>query len=105
MEIKIDSRNSFDELISKEKFCLVDLYATWCGPCRMLAPTIEKIASNSNGRYAVAKVDVDEVEEIAIRYGVNSIPTLLYFKDGVLVEKSIGLKTEEQILNTIEKYI
>ena len=105
MELEIKTSNDFDKLINSGSLCVVDLFATWCGPCRMLAPTIEAIAEKTNGKYSVAKVDVDEVEEIAIRYGVNTIPTLLYIKDGILLEKSVGLKTESQILNTIEKYI
>ena len=82
MELVIKTSNDFDKLINSGSLCVVDLFATWCGPCRMLAPTIEAIAEKANGKYSVAKVDVDEVEEIAIRYGVNTIPTLLYIKDG-----------------------
>lgn len=105
MEIIIKSAKEFDELISGDKLCVVDLFATWCGPCRMLAPTIESVANKSTGNYLVAKVDVDDVEEVAIRYGVNTIPTILYIKNGTLLEKTIGLVKEEQILNTIEKHI
>ena len=105
MEIIIKSAKEFDALISGDKLCVVDLFATWCGPCRMLAPTIESVANKSNGNYLVAKVDVDDVEEVAIRYGVNTIPTILYIKNGMLLEKTIGLVKEEQILNTIEKHI
>lgn len=105
MEINVKDIIQFNSLISGDKVCLVDLYATWCGPCRMLAPTIESVANKADDRYIVAKVDVDEVEDIAIKYGVNTIPTLLYFKNSVLLEKTVGLRSEEQILNTIEKYI
>ena len=105
MEIIIKSAKEFDALINGDKLCVVDLFATWCGPCRMLAPIIESVANKSNGNYLVAKVDVDDVEEVAIRYGVNTIPTILYIKNGTLLEKTIGLVKEEQILNTIEKYI
>lgn len=105
MEIIIKSAKEFDALISGDKLCVVDLFATWCGPCRMLAPTIESVANKSTGNYLVAKVDVDDVEEVAIRYGVNTIPTILYIKNGTLLEKTIGLVKEEQILNTIEKHI
>ncbi len=105
MEIIIKSAKEFDALISGDKLCVVDLFATWCGPCRMLAPTIESVANKSTGNYLVAKVDVDDVEEVAIRYGVNTIPTILYIKNGMLLEKTIGLVKEEQILNTIEKHI
>lgn len=105
MEIIIKSAKEFDALINGDKLCVVDLFATWCGPCRMLAPTIESVANKSTGNYLVAKVDVDDVEEVAIRYGVNTIPTILYIKNGTLLEKTIGLVKEEQILNTIEKHI
>ena len=102
--IHIENEEQFIQTIS-EGITLIDFYATWCGPCRMIAPILEEIDVDYGNKIKVAKVDVDEVEEIAIRYGVNTIPTLLYIKDGVLLEKSVGLKTESQILNTIEKYI
>ncbi len=101
----IQSVNEFDEVINSGSVCVIDLFATWCGPCRMLAPIIDKISEQSNAKYIVAKVDVDDLEEIAIRYGVNTIPTLLYFKNGELLEKSVGLRSEEAIKDTIEKYL
>ncbi len=99
----ISSVEEFESLILEDKVSVIDLFATWCGPCRMLAPTIDKISEN--GAFNVAKVDVDELESIAIRYRVNTIPTLLYFKKGELKEKKVGLTTEEQIIETVEKYI
>ena len=101
----IQNVNEFDEVINSGSVCVIDLFATWCGPCRMLAPIIDKISEQSNAKYIVAKVDVDDLEEIAIRYGVNTIPTLLYFKNGELLEKSVGLRSEEAIKDTIEKYL
>lgn len=101
----IESTNEFNSLINSGKLCVVDLFATWCGPCRMLAPILEQVASKTEDKCIVAKVDVDELEDIAIAYGVNTIPTLLYIKDSKLLEKSVGLRSEEQILATIEKYI
>ncbi len=101
----IKSNDEFNKVINSNLVSVVDLYATWCGPCRMLAPIIDKVSEESNGRYTVIKVDVDEFEEIAIKYGVNTIPTLLYIKNGELLEKSVGLRSEETILSTIEKYI
>ncbi len=99
----ISSVEEFDSFISENKVSVIDLFATWCGPCRMLAPTIDKISQND--QFNVAKVDVDDLESIAIKYGVNTIPTLLYFKNGELKEKKVGLTTEEQIIVTVEKYI
>ena len=105
MALNVKTTKEFNEIINNGSVCVVDLFATWCGPCRMLAPIIEKIANDANGRYVVAKVDVDALEDVAISYGVNTIPTLLYFKDGKLLEKSVGLRSEESIINTIEKYL
>ncbi|MBO7177492.1 MAG: thioredoxin [Clostridia bacterium] len=101
----IENSNEFNNLIAKDGLCVVDLFATWCGPCRMLAPILEQVAVKTEGKCTIAKVDVDELEDVAIAYGVNTIPTLLYFKAGKLLEKSVGLRSEEQILATIEKYI
>ena len=95
------NENNFDNTVANG-LVLVDFWATWCGPCKMLAPTIDAIATEYKDRVAVGKVDVDENEAIARRFGIMSIPTLFLFKDGEVVEKLVGyrLKTElEQLLN------
>ena len=76
---------------------LVDFWATWCGPCRMLAPTIEKIAEEQEGVVKVCKLDVDEEPEIAARFGIASIPTLMVFKNGVVVNQSVGVQPKAMI--------
>lgn len=81
--------NNFDEVTSKG-VVLVDFWATWCGPCKMLASTIEELAKDYEGRVVVGKVDVDENEELARRFGIYSIPTVLIFKDGECVNTVIG---------------
>ena len=94
-------KDNFDKTV-ENGVVLVDFWATWCGPCKMLAPTIDAIATEYKNRVVVGKVDVDESEEIARRFGILSIPTLFLFKDGEVVEKLVGyrLKTEiEQLLN------
>ena len=101
----IKSTEEFENLINGDKVVLIDLFATWCGPCRMIAPVIDAVAEKADGKYEVAKVDVDDLEEIAYQYGVSSIPTLLYFKGGKLLEKAVGLRGEEQIIETINKYL
>ncbi len=81
---------------------LVDFWATWCGPCRMIAPIVEEIANEYAGKVVVAKVDVDEMGELAQRYRIMNIPTLMLFKQGQLVDKAIGARPKaalEQMLN------
>ena len=100
--IHIGSEEAFDKLITGELPVLVDFWATWCGPCRMIAPIVEEIANEYAGKVAVAKVDVDEMGELAQRYRIMNIPTLMLFKQGQLVDKAIGARPKaalEQMLN------
>ncbi len=97
MEIELTLEN-FDSQIASQTPILVDFWAAWCGPCRMLAGTIEELAGESDGSYKVGKVNVDEQPELAKRYGVMSIPTLIVFKNGEIVNKSVGVKPKATIL-------
>lgn len=92
MEMLHLDTQKFDEVIKKDKYVLVDFWATWCAPCRMIAPVVEKIAEEYSDKITVAKVDIDAQEELAIRYGIQSIPTVILFKDGKIVAKEIGVK-------------
>ncbi len=96
--IHLENEN-YDELI-KEGIVVVDFFATWCGPCKMLGPIIEKLG-NSMNNVKFIKVDVDKHEELARRYGVMSIPTIIFFKDGKEVTKRIGFIPEEGIKEII----
>ena len=92
----------FNELIQKEELVLVDFFATWCGPCKMLAPEIEKLADELEGKAKTLKVDVDQEQALAMRYGVQSIPTLIVFKNGVqsiptLIVFKNGGQTEKRL--------
>lgn len=98
-------QNNFESLITSADVALVDLWATWCGPCRMLSPTVDDVAQEYEGRVAVGKCNVDDNEEIAERFGVRSIPTLLYFKGGQLVDKSIGLVSKQDIETTLNNLL
>ena len=73
---------TLESLIQENKIVLVDFFATWCGPCRMIAPLIEQVAEEYDGKAVVAKVDIDEEQELATQYGIESIPTVILFKDG-----------------------
>ena len=97
-EIQITSQNFAQEVVASSVPVLVDFWATWCGPCMMLAPVIEQIAAQSDGSYKVGKVNVDEQGALAVQFGIESIPTLLLFKNGEVVRKMVGLHTKEQIL-------
>lgn len=92
------TKDNFDEVVLKaDKPVLVDFWATWCGPCRMVGPIIERIATEQEGVAIVGKVNVDEEEEIAERYGIMSIPTLMVFKNGEAVKTSVGAQPKEKI--------
>ena len=77
---------------------LVDFFATWCGPCRMMAPVVDEIAAEQAGKVAVYKIDVDECPDVAQRYGVMSIPTFVAFKDGEAIAKTLGARPKEDLL-------
>ncbi len=86
------NKEEFDKKLASEKLLLVDFWAAWCGPCKMLAPVIEELAEEYVGKVTVGKVNIDENPDLAVRYGIQSIPTVMLFKDGKPVGKEIGLK-------------
>lgn len=81
---------------------LVDFFATWCGPCRMLGPIIEEIGAECDGSFAVYKVDIDECEDIAMDFGIMSVPTVVVLKNGVEVERMIGVQPKAVLLNAVQ---
>ena len=96
------TEDNFEELVIKSgKTCVVDMFATWCGPCKMMSPIIDEIAEE-NGDIVVGKVDVDENGDLAMEYGVMSIPTILIFKNGELAETFVGLQSKDTILNAVQ---
>ena len=101
-EVKITVSNFESEVLRSDQPVLVDFYAEWCGPCRMLAPVLEEIAREYEGGVKVGKVNVDEQMELAQKFGVSSIPLLVVFKDGQPVAKSLGYRPKEEIVNLLK---
>jgi len=84
---------------------MVDFWATWCMPCKAMAPVIEEIASQTIGKVKVGKVDIDQNEPLANRFGIQAIPSVLIFKDGVLVETIVGVQSKAALVNALSKYV
>ncbi len=93
--------NNFDSVKNSEKTVLLDFYADWCGPCRMVSPLVDEIAEENN-QYLVGKINVDEEPQLAQAFGVTTIPTLVVMKNGQIVEQSAGARPKEQILEMLE---
>jgi len=103
--IKHINADTFEkDVLENSKLVLVDFFATWCGPCQMLAPVLEKI-SNERNDIEIAKVDIDENMEIAIKYGIDVVPTLKIFKNGNIVNSLEGFRSEKEIIEEIEKQL
>lgn len=96
-EIIISESNFEEEVLKAEQPVLVDFWATWCGPCRMLAPTIAKIAEEQEGKVKVCKLDVDECPTLAAKFSISSIPTLMVFENGQVKASSVGVQSKSQI--------
>ena len=102
--MKILTDQNFDNVVSKG-VTLVDLWATWCAPCRRQAPIVEEIASELGNKAVICKMDVDQNPNITKRYDVQNIPTILIFKNGTLVQTLVGLQDKSTLLNEILKYL
>jgi len=102
MEIKVHDGNFETEVLQAKTPVLVDFYADWCGPCKMMAPVIEALAEEYEGRVTIGKLDVDENGDIAARYGVMTIPTIFLFKDGKIVSKTVGVQDKNSLKRQID---
>ena len=103
--ITVNDENFDDEVLRSDIPVLVDFWAEWCGPCKVVGPTVEALASDYQGKVKVAKLNVDDNPEAAGRFGVRSIPTLIVFKDGEAQQAAVGVKPKGQLAELIEKVL
>ena len=95
--------SNFDSFVESNKIAIIDCWAPWCGPCRRMGPIVEELSGDLAGKAGVAKLNTDENQGIAIRFNINAIPTLLVFKDQVLVDSLVGLRPKEDIIEYVNR--
>lgn len=105
MALEFTDANFKEAVLDQEGLAVVDFWAEWCGPCRMVGPIIEELATEYAGKVAIGKVDVDQNPEISMKYNVRSIPTILVLKNGEIVEKQVGVTTKKVLADKIEAHL
>ena len=103
MALQHFDQKSFDAALAEGKLVMVDFWANWCMPCRMLGPVIEQLAQEYEGKAVIGKVDVDEQGELAMRYGVMNIPTVIFFKDGQEIHREVGALPKDLFVNVLNE--
>ena len=98
---KVATNTNFDDLLQDGKLVIVDFWATWCGPCRMLSPLLDEVEEEMADKVTVVKVNVDDADEIAMKFRIMNIPTLLFFKNGQLVDKTVGAMPKNVLVDKI----
>lgn len=101
---KIEGKDFEKEVLKSEKMVVVDFFATWCGPCQMLMPVLKEIASETEN-YDIVEIDVDEAQELAMNYGIEAVPTMIIFKNGMEIDRIGGYYPKEDLLEELERYI
>ena len=99
------NKEGFDKALASGQLLMVDFWADWCGPCKMLSPVIEGLGDEYEGKAVVGKINVDEEQELAIRYGVMSIPTVIFFKDGEEVARKVGVLPAARFTEVLDNYL
>lgn len=97
--------NNIEELLAGGQPVVIDFWAEWCGPCRMIAPVVEELAAEYEGKVIIGKCDVEENDEITMKYGVRNIPTIIFLKDGQVVDKQVGACQKGALVEKIEKLL
>lgn len=101
--MKITGENFKEEVLNSKIPVLVDFFATWCGPCKMVSPIVEQIETEMQGKVKVCKIDIDEERELAMQYGVMSIPTFIVFKEGKVSATAVGMRDKEELMQLLQK--
>lgn len=99
--MNITSKNFEEEVLKSDLPVLVDFWASWCGPCKMMTPVVEQIAKDMDGKAKVCKVNIDEEQNLAMEYGIMSIPTFLIFKDGKVVNSAVGVRDKQELIDLL----
>lgn len=102
---KVINDANIAEVLASGKPVVIDFWATWCGPCRVLGPTIEEVAEEYADKAIVAKCNVDDCEDISMKYGIRNIPTLVFIKNGEVVDRTVGVVSKQDIVSRIEKLL
>ena len=102
---EVVTNTNISEILASDKPVMIDFWASWCGPCRMLAPTVDAIAEEYAGRVAVAKCNVDDADEVAMQFRIRNIPTLLFFKGGEMVNRLVGAVPKQEITAILDSLI
>lgn len=99
------NNNNFEEIASTDKVVLIDFWAEWCGPCRTVAPIVDELAAEYEGKVVIAKCDVEENDDITMKYGVRNIPTIIFLKGGEVVDKQVGAVSKDVLKSKIENLL
>jgi thioredoxin 1 len=103
--LQVNNSNFDAEVIKSEMPVLIDFWAPWCGPCKMITPIVEELAEDYQGRVKVAKINVDDNQDLAARYGIRGIPTVMIFKDGDRVASFVGVRSKEDLSRELDKHV
>ena len=102
---QVVTNTNISEILASDKPVMIDFWATWCGPCRMLAPTVDDIAKEYDGRIVVAKCNVDDADDVAMQFRIRNIPTLMFFKGGEMVNRLVGAVPKQEITAILESIL